>query len=327
MTRHPIRTVSAALVAGALAAAPVSADTWPPDQITIVISHGVSSSQNQTTRVLGEVWGEILGTQFIYDNRSGASGRVGYDHFINQPSDGSYLLSSNVGSASIMYAQQEPDWDWESEIIPVGNFAIDPGAYFARRDRGWETFADVLEEAQERRLTVGISFWASPENLQLHQVMEATGVEFEIIPIGESGELVTATLGGHVDVGYNKVAVAARGGDELMFLGIAMPTNPVPGVTNDAPAIDEIIGVETLGVASFRNILAHKEWADANPEHFQRLVDTLDEAVSDPRFIQQMENLETPADLIVNMSPDEVTSEIRRSWAAFEAFGHIYDEG
>ncbi|WP_114967107.1 hypothetical protein [Alkalilacustris brevis] len=60
---------------------------------------------------------------------------------------------------------------------------------------------------------------------------------------------------------------------------------------------------------------------------FQRLVETPDEAARDPRLIAQMENLETPVDLLVNMTPEEISAEIRRSWAAFEAFGHIHDEG
>lgn len=327
MTKFSIRMAGMAVLAGSLMAAPAVAQSWPPSQMTIVISHGVSSSQNQTTRVLGEIWGELLGTQFVYDNRSGASGRVGYDFFMNLPRDGSALLSSNVGSASIMYAQQEPDWDWDTELMPVGNFAIDPAVIFARTDSPFTTFQDVIDEARRRPVTMAVSFWASPDNLHLHQIMDATGAQFEIIPISNSGELVTAILGGHVEVGYQKVAITSRGGDDLRVLAVGMPTNAVPDLTNGAPTVNEVVGAETLGVASFRNILAHRAWADANPEHFQRLVDTFDQAMRDPRFIAQMENLETPANLLVNMTPQEIADEIRRYWAAFEAYGHIYNEG
>ena len=195
--------VSAAVSALAISTtAFAQTDSWPPDQMTIVISHDIDSSQNQTTRVLGDVWAEKLGTEFVYENRPGASGRVGYDYYLQQPADGSTLLSSNQASASIMYAQQNPDWNWKEVLHPIGVFTIDPGVLFVRRGSDLDTIEAIVEASKEQPLTLGVSFWASPENLQVHQVMDQTGAQFEVIPTESSGELVTQILGGHIDIGH-----------------------------------------------------------------------------------------------------------------------------
>ena len=298
---------------------------WPPEQMTMVISHDVGSSQNVTARAFGDIWAEKLGTTFVYDNRDGASGRVGYDYFLSQPKDGSVVLSSNLGSASIMYAQQKPDWDWREVLLPIGVFGVDPGAIFVAEDSELDTLQEVIDAAKEKPLTLGISFWASPENLQIHQIMDATGAQFEIIPNDSSGELVTQVLGGHVDVGYNKVASVTRGGEGLKIIAVPMAENPVPHMTDNAPTVDEVLGTETIGIASYRGMLVHKEWADANPEHLQKLNETFDETLKDPRFIEALEKLGIDKGLIVDMSTEEIYSQVLdRYWDAFEKFGQIY---
>lgn len=313
------------LIGSAVVSAQDAAQDWPPEEMTIVIAHDVGSSQNQTTRALGEIWQEKLGTTFVYENRDGASGRVGYDYFLSQPADGSVLLSSNLGSASIMYAQQNPDWEWRESVRPIGVFGVDPGVIFVRRDSGYENFADVVEAAKEQPLTMGVSFWASPENLQAHQVMDATGAQFEIIPVESSGELVTQVLGGHIDIGYNKAAAVQRGGDELRIIAVPMAENPIPHLTENAPTIDEVLGTETLGIASYRGMLTHEEWAAANPEHYDTLRRTFVETTEDPRFIEAMERLEVDPGLIVALDTDQIYEQVLdRYWAAFDQFGDIY---
>jgi len=317
----------AAFATLALTTAAFAEDNWPPPQMTIVVSHDVGSSHNAQTRALGEVWAEKLGTKFIYENRDGASGRVGYDYFLGQKKDGSVILSSNLGSSSIMYIQQKPKWKYEEVIYPVGSFGIDPGAIFVKDDSPFKSMTDVIEAAKKRPVTMGISFWASPENLQIHQAMEQTGAKFEIIPHSNSGEITTQVLGGHLEVGYSKVGTFTRGGNGLRIISVPMPTNPVPALTSNAPPFDKEIGTDTLPIASYRGILVHKEFADAHPDRVQKLHDTLTEALKDPRVVEAMKKTGVDENLLVNMTHDEIMKDvIQAHWTAFDKYGSIYDK-
>ncbi len=322
------RTFAVLAATTAMTVGPALAEEkWPPAQMTIVISHDVGSSHNAQTRALGEVWAEKLGTKFIYENRDGASGRVGYDFFLGQKKDGSVILSSNLGSSSIMYKQQKPKWKYEDSLYPVGSFGIDPGAIFVKDDSPFKTMKDVMEAAKKAPVTMGISFWASPENLQIHQAMEETGAKFEIIPHSNSSEITTQVLGGHLQVGYSKVGTFTRGGDGLRIISVPMPTNPVPDITSNAPSFDQEIGTTTLPVASYRGVLVHKEFADAHPEHVKKLHDTLGEALKDPRVVEAMKKTGVDKSLLVNMDHDQIMKEvITAHWEAFDKYGSIYDK-
>jgi tripartite-type tricarboxylate transporter receptor subunit TctC len=319
--------ITALLCTVGLAPAKVSAQDWPPKQMRIVIAHEVGSSQNQSTRALGEAWEKILGTKFIYENKSGASGRVGYDYFIGLDKDCSSVLSTNLASASIMYIQQKPAWDWRKVLAPVGVFGVDPGAIFVRRDSRFKTLKDVIEAAKTKPLTLSISFWQSPENLQIHQVMDTTGAKFEIIPIPSSTELVTQVMGGHIDIGYSKVAIVERAGDQVRTIAIPMATNPVPAITDNAPTVDEVVGAKTIGVASYRAIVASKQCSDNYPARFRKIQETFAETIKTESFLKAMESQGVQRDLVMNLSTDEIYDQIiNRYWRAFDEFGSIYDK-
>lgn len=314
-------------IASLMAMTAPQAQDWPPEQMKIVISHDVGSSQNATTRVLGEFWEKRLGTKFIYENRDGASGRIGYDYFLNQPDDGSVILSSNLASASIMYAQQKPDWKWKEALLPVAVFGVDPGVIFVRKDSPYKTFQDLIDAAKKQKLTLGVSFWASPENLQVHQVMDATGAKFEVIPVESSGELVTQVIGGHIEVGYNKAAIVERAGDALRVIAVPLPDNPIPHLTNDAPTVDSVIDTDTMAIASYRGILVHKSWADANPEALKKLETTLRETIEDPEFVAAIQKQGIDPKLTRYMGTEEIYSKVlNRYWTAFDKFGDIYSK-
>ena len=97
------------LTAGALAAAGISLSApsqaeaaWSPKKITIVLSHSLGGGQDRLTRAFIKVWSKHLGAKITVKPKNGASGRVGFDYFISQPRDGTVLLSSNIGTTSIM---------------------------------------------------------------------------------------------------------------------------------------------------------------------------------------------------------------------------------
>jgi tripartite-type tricarboxylate transporter receptor subunit TctC len=320
-------------VAGALAVIVFCPDhawsqQWPPAQMQMVIPHEVGSSQNQTTRAFGEAWEKQLGTRFVYDNRTGASGRVGYEFFLGLAKDCSAVMSTNVGSASIMYAQQKPAWKWEERLSAVGVFTVDPGAIFVSAKSKHKTFSEIIEQAKTKPMTLGVSFWASPENLQIHQLMNHTGAKFQVIPVGASTELVTQVIGGHIEVGFANVAVTQRGGDMVRVVAVPMDSNPVPHLTDNAPTADAAAGTTSIGVASYRAILAHKECTDAHPERAKKLRETFEAATKDPAFIEKMKSLGVDPSLVVAMTAKEVEETvIRRNWDAVEKFGKIYQQG
>jgi len=302
------------------------ANDWPPAQLEIVLPHKVGSNHDVVTRALGEVWQEHLGTKFVYNNKDGAGNRIGYDFFQKQPKDGSVIMSSNLVTAAIMYAEQKPDWVWEETVVPLDVFSVDPGAIFVTKDSKYQDFNELINAAKENKITIAISQWASAETLLLQQIMELTGAQFEIIPFGSGTDLITQVLGGHVDCGFGKVSGIEKIGDMKRYLAITMPNNPVPKLTDNAPTVDEILGTKTMPVASYRGINVHKEFKEKYPDEFAKLRKSLRDAKKDPKFIEQAPKLDMNADLIIDMEVEEIEEMIKEHWKLFEKYNEVFKQ-
>ena len=83
----------------ALGGAPAADAAWSPKKITIVLSHSLGGGQDRLTRAFTKVWSKHLGAKITVKPKRGASGRIGFDHFMTQARDGTVLLSSNIGSS------------------------------------------------------------------------------------------------------------------------------------------------------------------------------------------------------------------------------------
>lgn len=304
-----------------------AATEWKPKEITIILPHGVGGGQDRLTRTLGNVWQKHLGVPIVYENVKGASGRKGYDSFLSKPKDGTYVMSSNLASASIMYAQQKPDWNWNDAVFPAGIFAVDPGAFFVIKDSPYKTMDDLIAAAKGSKKTLGISFWASPDNLVTHQMMDITGAEFQVVPLGKGSQVVTSVLGGHVEVGYTKVANIMKAGDAMRILAVTMDDNPVQGLTQNAPTLNAVVGENTLSVASYRAIVLHPDMVANYPERAKWLLDTFEAAKDDLEYIAAAEKGKVNPKLIVDMDHDQLMDIVKGYWKAFDTFGGIYSKG
>src|SRR4051812_25503655 len=104
-----------ALVVGALllALAPqyASAQAYPVKPVRIVVASGAGSGDDFVTRVIANKLGELLGQQFIVDNRPGAGGFIGQSFVVKAPPDGYTLLLGGGSMAGARYVNAAVNYD------------------------------------------------------------------------------------------------------------------------------------------------------------------------------------------------------------------------
>lgn len=311
MRKFTRRAVFGATVAASMLGATFTmADEWPPEQMTVVIPHGVSGTTSALARAIGDIMAENLGTTFVYENKKGASTRIGHDYFMRQPHDGTVLLAGNLSTAAIMYGTQKPDWKWEESIQPLGIYSIDPAVIFVAKDSPAKTLSDLLDTAKDESKTFAISQFQSADTLLMYQIMDKTGAQFELIPHDVSSQALSQVMGGNIDAGILKVGPVSRGGDAVRMLAIALPKNPIPKLTNDVPAIAEVVGSKMMSVASYRAYSVHKDLKENYPERYQAILDALNKALADPRYAEAMKKAGTSPDLLTDLAPDQIEGEV-----------------
>jgi len=172
---------------------------------------------------------------------------------------------------------------------------------------------------------MAVTFWSSPDTVMIHQIMEQTGAQFEIVPCGDATSTTTQVLGGHIAVGYTKVAAIDKLGDEVRYLAVSMADNPIPHLTQNAPTVDQALGTKTIGVASYRCIAVPKSLKTEYPERYQKLRETFEQAKDDPGVIEKMKNAGIDPALMVDWTPEQLQEQTNLYWDAYDKYGEIFE--
>ena len=116
-----------AIVVWTLAAAFVVMDSaahgqsvkWPEKPLRIIVATGIGGSDDVTTRTIAPRLSELLGQQFIVDNRPGAGGLIGQSLVLKSPPDGYTLLLAGGSMAGARYVNASVAYDVLHDFTPV----------------------------------------------------------------------------------------------------------------------------------------------------------------------------------------------------------------
>jgi tripartite-type tricarboxylate transporter receptor subunit TctC len=221
----------------------VQAQKYPERPIQLIIPYVAGATGDITARMLAEELEKILGTKIIPLNKPGASAVLGTDAAVRAKKDGYTLLYA--GASALIYAPvSNPEivhYDPFKDLEPLGFHYFFPQTITVRSDAPWKTFPELVDYAKKnpgklRVSTIGVG---STPHFILEMVMSITGIQMTHVPF-EGGETVmTALLGGHVEVtcdGFAKVKPHADAGKMRVLL-----------ITNKMPAFPEIPTITELG--------------------------------------------------------------------------------
>jgi len=237
-----ISAVLIVLGVGLLAPAP-SLAAYPDRPIQLIIPYVAGATGDITARMLAEELEKILGAKIVSLNKPGASAVLGTDIAVRSKKDGYTLLYA--GASAMIYAPvSNPEivhYDPFKDVEPLGFHYFFPQTITVRSDAPWKTFPELIDYAKKnpgklRVSTIGVG---STPHFILEMIMSITGTQFIHVPF-EGGETVmTALLGGHVEVtcdGFAKVKPHADAGKMRVLL-----------ITNKMPAFPEIPTITELG--------------------------------------------------------------------------------
>jgi tripartite-type tricarboxylate transporter receptor subunit TctC len=216
---------------------------FPDRPIQLVIPYVAGATGDITARMLAEELEKILNTKIISVNKPGASAVLGTDAVVRSKKDGYTILYA--GASAMIYAPvSNPEivhYDPFKDVEPLGFHYFFPQTITVRSDSPWKTFPELVDHAKKnpgklRVSTIGVG---STPHFILEMAMSITGTQMTHVPF-EGGETVmTALLGGHVEVtcdGLAKVKPHAEAGKMRVLL-----------ITNKMPAFPQIPTITEVG--------------------------------------------------------------------------------
>jgi tripartite-type tricarboxylate transporter receptor subunit TctC len=202
----------ATAVAAGLAITSAQAQDYPNAPIHLISGFPPGSTADISARVVGAKMGQILGQQFVIENRLGAGSSIAGAQAARAPKDGYTLF---VGSAAnVINAAMNPSlsFDFFKDFTPVVLITSTPTVLAVTPELGVKSVKELIALAKKEpgTLSFGSSGVGSSTHLALELFKSLAGVKITHIPYSGSPQVVTDMLANRIQ-GYFSPASTVSG--------------------------------------------------------------------------------------------------------------------
>ncbi len=224
----PHRLLTLAMAAGvSLMMGPLqAADTWPPDQVNIVVPYPPGSEPDTLARDVGNALSQRTGSTFVVENRPGANAMIGTGYVARGPADGSVLLMvDRLSLVTNPLLYDNVPYEWQEDLKPVTDFAAVNLYVAVNSELPIENYEDLIEYARVHpgELNVGTGGNGHVTHIGMEMLARAEGVEFSYIPYKGISPAMVDTVGGQIDAvmagGLMMATHRANGGIRVLVVG------------------------------------------------------------------------------------------------------------
>jgi tripartite-type tricarboxylate transporter receptor subunit TctC len=229
-----------AILLFALAALPVQAQTFPARPVTLLVTFPAGGPTDIAGRALAEATSKYLGQPVVVENRPGATGTLGAAALVNAKPDG-HTVSMIPITALRLPHMENVAFDPMKDIRYVMGVSGYVFAVIVRADSPWKNMRDLVAAAKQRpgQISYGSHGIGGSVHLATEEFSSGQGIKLNHIPYKGSADMLTAMLGGHLDV-----AVDSTGAVPHVAAGkarvLAVLTEKRAPVWPDAPTMTEL---------------------------------------------------------------------------------------
>jgi tripartite-type tricarboxylate transporter receptor subunit TctC len=243
MNRHH-RLLAAAAAAIVLAStATQAADNYPSRPVQMIIPFAAGGPTDIVGRIMGAKMGEILGQQFVVENKSGAGGNIGAEAVAKATPDGYAILMATVSTNAInpgLYKHMP--YDAVKDFTPLGRVGVTPTLLLTHPSLPATDVKSLIAliKANPNKYNYGSSGLGSILHLCGEEFKAmAGGLDITHVPYKGSAPMDTDLLGGQIVMAFDATPTAmplAQSG-KLHALGAGM-LKRLPAMP-DLPTLDE----------------------------------------------------------------------------------------
>jgi len=218
------------------------AQPYPNRAIQWIIPGAAGSILDIAGRLTGDELGKILGAQLIPVVKPGAGFTLGTDFVARSKKDGYTLAYTN--SAAIVFTRvlnpETVPYDPDKDLEPLGLHLFFPNSIAVQASAPWKNFGELLDYAKKNpnKLRVSTTGTGSTSHFNLEIIQSLTGAQFTHVPFKGGESVITALLGGHVEMTFDAVS-KIKPHVESGKMRILLSTSKVPDLPN-IPTITEL---------------------------------------------------------------------------------------
>jgi tripartite-type tricarboxylate transporter receptor subunit TctC len=205
-------TAVAALTSLLLAGLAQAQNNYPSRPIRMIVPFSAGGPTDIVGRVMGAKMGEVLGQQFVIENRTGAGGNIGADAVAKAAPDGYTILMATVSTNAInpgLY--QHLSYDPINGFTPIGRVGVTPTLLLVNPSIPVKDVKSLIAllKANPGKYTYGSSGLGSILHLCGEEFKsKAGGLDVVHVPYKGSAPMDTDLMGGQIAMAFDATPTA-----------------------------------------------------------------------------------------------------------------------
>jgi tripartite-type tricarboxylate transporter receptor subunit TctC len=277
------------VIAGVVAAAPAgiasAESSWKPaGPVNVVMHTKPGGTADIFIRTLAETLEPAIGQPIVVVNQPGGAGAAQMAMISQAEPDGLTLGVNTLSHFTGMLTNLEgvfsiDDFSW------IAAAQVDPILLFSSADSEIKTIDDLVEKAKESGDGVinmgGFGPVGAMQNIGVSMFEESAGIKLNWVGFEATPDIITALLGGHVDVGVSNLGPTQPFFEAGRLTPLAVHGDHRLDTLPDVPTLDEAgypVNTEWLQV---RGIFGPK---DMDPELQQQIADAFHAAMKSESY-------------------------------------------
>lgn len=186
----------------ALAFAGAAFADYPARPVKIINPFSVGGSGDIMQRLFAQKIAERTGKTFIVDNKTGASGRIGFDAVAKSPGDGYTLAAADATYTVLPGLFGKLPWDPATDLIPVTMYVRTPFVLVVNPASRFANLKELLQYANANpgKVNFGSAGAGSINHLVMELVAREAGVTLTHVPYKGMGEAINGLMSNSIDV-------------------------------------------------------------------------------------------------------------------------------
>ncbi len=278
----------ATLFASSVALPFAVAAAYPDKPVKVVVGFAPGGTNDILARIISNKLQDRLKQAFVVDNRAGANSIIAADFVSKAPADGYTLFVASSGALTVNPAiYSKLSYDPVKDFTPIallGSYPLvitTPASLGAKDVSGLKTLA--------AKAPGGLNHGVASSSFQLAAELfsRETGIKFTHVSYKGTGPVLTALMGGEVDLGFLDIAAALPQIQGGKLKALAVTTSKRSSVLPDVPTVAEA-GAPNYDVPIWTGLVAP---AGTPPDVTNALRNALKGILADPDTIRQFQKL------------------------------------
>jgi tripartite-type tricarboxylate transporter receptor subunit TctC len=301
------------VMAFTLVGAAKAEDKYPSKPVRMIVSFSAGGPTDTVARVMGAKMGELLGQQFLVENRVGAGGNIGADQVAKSPPDGYTLLMATVSTHAInpgLY--KNIPYNPVRDFAPIAQVGVTPtllGVHPSLPATDVKSLVALIKD-HPGKFTYGSSGLGSILHLCGEQFKAlAGGINIVHVPYRGSAPMMSDLVGGQISMAFDATPTALpqaqSGAIRAIGAGMATRMRAMP----ELPTLQEQ-GLKGFECYTWNAILA----PTGTPQSIvNQLSESINTALADPTVFKRLE--EAGIDPTPGSSPEKAAAFIKAELA------------